>query len=52
MADVFIFDEILAESLDIPHDRRAVDSALNRPDPFANMWDKLRESTPGLPSGF
>jgi len=42
---VIIADEVLAEALDAPRDREALDSAVNRPDPFSDMWNKLRELT-------
>lgn len=44
-AATIIADEVLAEALDVPRDPQALDSAVNRPDPFSDMWNKLRELT-------
>lgn len=48
VAAVLIADELLADAID-SGDRIAVDSALNRPDPFENIWEELTSYQP-LPS--
>lgn len=47
VAEFPIADELLAEALDWPSDRRSVEQVLNRPDPFENMWDELRRMDGG-----
>ena len=39
---VLIADEVLADALEHPGDRRSVSDALDRPDPFADYWEKLQ----------